>query len=90
MLIDWCCKKNSRRTSQQLAQVATRVEGVRGLAAGGGGLGLGGNGRIGWELCFGRGNGGERREAGAGAGAWLELLLLLVLLRRLTDCDWAS
>lgn len=29
-------------------------------------------------------------EAGAGAGAWLELLLLLVLLRRLTDCDWAS
>lgn len=40
MLIDWCCKL-SGRTSQQLAQVATRVEGARVGGGGGGGFGTG-------------------------------------------------
>lgn len=79
---------NSGRTSQQLAQVVTRVEG-RGWAAGGGALGLGGNGRIGWELCW-KGEGGEEEEQQQEAKAWSFSELGGLGWRLAVGGDWAS
>lgn len=87
MLIDWCCKLRAR-TSQQLAQVATRVEGAR-VGGGRRRVGIGRKWADWLGTLFEGGRGQEEQEEELGAshrlGGWAVLGLGLA-----TGDFWAS